>query len=192
MILCPWDSPDKNTFLQGIFPTEGLNPCLLCLLHWQAGSLPLAPPVKVKFAQSCSTHCDPTDCIVAGILQARILKWVAFPFSRGSSQPRDRTQVSPHCRWIFYQLSHKGSPKNTGVGSLPLLQLMFLTQELNWGLLYYRQILYQLSYEGSQTKNRTIIWPSNPTPGHIPWGNNAMYPTVHCSTIYNSQDLEAT
>ena len=47
--LCPWDSPGKNTgmdyhaFLQGIFPTQGLNPCLLCLLHWQVGSLPLAP-----------------------------------------------------------------------------------------------------------------------------------------------------
>ena len=34
------------------------------------------------------------DCIVHGILQARILEWVDFPFSRGSSQPRDRTQVS--------------------------------------------------------------------------------------------------
>ena len=43
---------------------------------------------------------------VHGILQARILEWVAFPFSRGSSKPRDRTQVYPHCRWILYQLSH--------------------------------------------------------------------------------------
>ena len=41
-----------------------------------------------------STLCDPMDCIVHGILQARILEWVAFPFSRGSSQPRDLTQVS--------------------------------------------------------------------------------------------------
>ena len=48
----------------------------------------------VKVAQSCPTPCDPVDCIVHGILQARILEWVAFPFSRGSSQPRDRTQVS--------------------------------------------------------------------------------------------------
>ena len=38
--------------------------------------------------------CDPMDCTIHGILQARVLKWVAFPFSRGSSQPRDRTQVS--------------------------------------------------------------------------------------------------
>ena len=39
----------------------------------------------VKVAQSCPTLCDPMDYIVHGILQARILEWVAFPFSRGSS-----------------------------------------------------------------------------------------------------------
>ena len=49
--------------------------------------------VKVKVAQSCPTLCDSMD-LVHRILQARILEWVAFPFSRGSSQPRDRTQVS--------------------------------------------------------------------------------------------------
>ena len=50
--------------------------------------------VKVKVTQSYPTLCDPMDCTVHGILQARILEWVALPFSRGSSQPRDRTQVS--------------------------------------------------------------------------------------------------
>ena len=50
--------------------------------------------MKVKVTQSCLTLCDPVDYSVHGILQARILKWVAFPFSSGSSQPRDRTQVS--------------------------------------------------------------------------------------------------
>ena len=44
---------------------------------------------KVKVAQSCSTLCNPVGCIVHGILRARILEWEAFPFSRGSSQPRD-------------------------------------------------------------------------------------------------------
>ena len=44
--------------------------------------------------QLCLTLCDPMDCWVHGILQARILEWVAFPFSRGSSQPRDQTQAS--------------------------------------------------------------------------------------------------
>ena len=49
---------------------------------------------KVKVAESYPTLCDPMDFTVHGILQARILEWVAFPFSRGSSQHRDRTQVS--------------------------------------------------------------------------------------------------
>ena len=49
-LLCPWDFPGKNTgvgchfLLQGIFLTQGSNLCLLCLLHWQADSLPLGPP----------------------------------------------------------------------------------------------------------------------------------------------------
>ena len=49
---------------------------------------------KVKVAQPFLTLCDPMDYTVHGIIQARILEWVAFPFSRGSSQPRDRIQVS--------------------------------------------------------------------------------------------------
>ena len=50
--------------------------------------------LKVKVAQSCPVPCNPMDYTVHGILQARILKWVAIPFSRVSSQPRDQTQVS--------------------------------------------------------------------------------------------------
>ena len=49
---------------------------------------------KRKSFSRVPTLCDPMDCTVHGILQARILEWVAFPFSRGSSQPRDWTQVS--------------------------------------------------------------------------------------------------
>ena len=45
--------------------------------------------VKVKVAQSCPTVCDPRNYTVREILQARTLEWVAFPFSKGSSQPRD-------------------------------------------------------------------------------------------------------
>ena len=48
---------------------------------------------------------------VHGILQARTLEWVAFPFSRGSSQPRDQSHGLPHGGQILYQLSHKGSPR---------------------------------------------------------------------------------
>ena len=51
-------------------------------------------PMKVKVAQSCLTLCSPTDYTIHGILPARILEWVAFPFSREFSQLRDQTQVS--------------------------------------------------------------------------------------------------
>ena len=49
---------------------------------------------EVKVAQLCLILCDLMDYIIHGILQARILEWVTFPFSGGSSQPRDQTQVS--------------------------------------------------------------------------------------------------
>ena len=64
--------------------------------------------------QWCPTLCDPMDCSlpgssVYGILQARILEWVAIPFSRGSSHPRDRTSVSCIGGWIFFlPLTHLG------------------------------------------------------------------------------------
>ena len=59
-----------------------------------------------EVAQSCLTLCDPVDCSppgssIHGILQARILEWVAISFSRGSSRPRDRTQVSCITRRCF-------------------------------------------------------------------------------------------
>ena len=54
---------------------------------------PWASQVKWK-SLTCPTLCDPMEYTVHGILQARILEWVAFPFSRGSSQSRDRSQVS--------------------------------------------------------------------------------------------------
>ena len=50
--------------------------------------------IEVKVAQSRPTLCNPIDYTVHGILQARILEWGAFPFSRGSSRPKDRTQGS--------------------------------------------------------------------------------------------------
>ena len=88
-----------------------------------------------------------------GILQARILEWVTIPSSRGSSQPRDQTQVSH----IATSLPAKpqGKPKNTGVGNLSLLQWIFLVQESNQGFLHCRWILYQLSHLGKPDTTRT-------------------------------------
>ena len=69
------------------------------LYHWATWEAP-RKKVKVKVTQSGPTLCELTDYIVHGILQARILEWVAFPFSKDRafpfslSQPRDTTQVS--------------------------------------------------------------------------------------------------
>ena len=103
--------------------------------------------VKVKVAQSCPTLCDPIDYTVHGILQAGILEWVAFPFSRGSSRPRDHTQVS-RVQVDSLPAEPQGKPKNTAAGSLSLLHGVFQTQESNWDFPHCRQILYKLSYEG--------------------------------------------
>ena len=76
--------------------------------------------MHVKLLQLCPTLCDPMDyslpgSSVHGILQARILEWVAMLSSRGSSQPRDRTHIS-YILWIgkqvLYHWGHLGSPKN--------------------------------------------------------------------------------
>ena len=68
-----------------------------------------------------------------GIFQARILKWVTMLSSRGSSQPKDQTR-SPALQVDSLPSEPLGKPKNIGVGSLSLLQGIFLTQESNWGL----------------------------------------------------------
>ena len=72
-------------------------------------SSPMDFELKVKVAQLCPTLFNPMDYILHRILQARILKWVAFCFSKGLSQARNRTQVSPNFRQILYQLSYQGS-----------------------------------------------------------------------------------
>ena len=63
------------------------------------------------------------DCTVHGILPARILEWVAFPFSRASSQPRDKTQVSHIVGGFFTEPQEK--PK----GKVPLGKVPFLVRE---------------------------------------------------------------
>ena len=76
---------------------------------------------KKLVIQSCPTFCEHIVCSlpgssVHGSSQARKLEWVAIPFSRVSSRPRDQTPGLPHCRWILYHLSHQGSPENEIVG----------------------------------------------------------------------------
>ena len=65
----------------------------------------------MKVAQLCSILCDPLDCTVHGIFQARILEWVAVPFSKGSSQSSDQIQISLTVSRFFTNLSYQGSPR---------------------------------------------------------------------------------
>ena len=105
--------------------------------------------------QSCPSLCDPVDCSPPGSsvhesLQARILEWVTMPSSRGSSQPR----IEPRSPALLADCLTSKPPrklKNTGVGSLTLLQGIFPSKELNQGLLHCRQIPYLLSYQRGPT-----------------------------------------
>ena len=83
-----------------------------------------------------------------GVLQARMLEWVAMPSSGGSSLPEIEPR-SPTLQVDSLPSEPPGKFKNTGMGSLFLLHGIFLTQELNWGLLHCKWILQQLSYQGS-------------------------------------------
>ena len=73
------------------------------------------------------------DYRVHGVLPARILEWVAFPSSRGSSQPIDQTQVSRIASRFFTSWASR-EPKKSELSSLSFLQQIFPTQELNWCL----------------------------------------------------------
>ena len=80
------------------------------------------------------------------------------PFSSPGDLPNSVIEPrSPALQVDSLPSEPQGKPKNTGVGSLSLLQQTFLTQELNWGLLHCRWILYQLSYQGIPNLKSTLI-----------------------------------
>ena len=107
--------------------------------------LELSLVLKVKVAPSCLTLCDPINYTVHGILQARMLEWYLFPSPGDLPKPGIKPR-SPALQADSLPAEPPGKPKNTGVSSLSLLQWIFLTQELNWGLLHCGQIFYQVSY----------------------------------------------
>ena len=84
----------------------------------------------MKITQLCLILYDPMGYTVHGILQARILERVYFPFFRGLSQPRDQTQVS-HTAGGFFTSWATRKAQEYCTGSLSLFQRIFLTQELN-------------------------------------------------------------
>ena len=138
-LLHPWDSAGKNTgvasnaLLQGVFPTQESDPHLLRLLHLQAGSSPPAPPGEPILELRMDRYRQ--------VLSLR--KWKLL--SGDSGRPNG----------LYTPWNSPG--QNAGVGSLPFLQGIFLpTQQSTWGLLHCRQILYQLSYQGSPKEKNQI------------------------------------
>ena len=96
--------------------------------QWQLSSVSLKHTVKV--ALSCPTLCNPMDYIVHGILQARILEWVAVPFSRGSSQPRGRTQVCHIAGRLFTSWATREAPKHMLSAQEMLAVFLLIRKEL--------------------------------------------------------------
>ena len=111
----PWGSAD---FHQGCDPRENKGKPHAFL--WTSLRNHIPSWVCAQLLQSHPTLCDPVDrsppgSLVHGILQARIVEWVAMPSSRGSSRPGDWTRICLcllHCKPILYPLSHLGSPIN--------------------------------------------------------------------------------
>ena len=127
------------SLLQEIFTTQGSNPGLL--------------------------HCRQILYRLRHQGSPRILEWVAYPFSKGSSRPRNQNQIL-HCRQILYQLSYQGSPKKAPL-STGILQARYWSglpcpppgnlpnPGIDPGVLHCRWILYHLSHQGNP---RILEW----------------------------------
>ena len=104
--------------------------------------------------------------------------WSGQPFPCPGDLPNPGTQPrSPTLQADSLPTEPQGKPKNTGVGSLSLLQRIFQTQEFNWDLLHCRQILYQLSYQGSP---------------HLPHCKSTFKSLLHCCFFFFKGDIPVT
>ena len=100
---------------------------------------------EVKVVQSCPTLCDPMDYTVHGILQARILEWVTFPFSRGSFQARDHTQVSRTAGRFF--TSWATAVKKVAQGSVVMEDLsVFIVVVVTWNYTFFMIQLHEATH----------------------------------------------
>ena len=107
-----------------------------------------------------STLCDPRHLCPWEFSRKEYWSGLQCPLPRGSSLAKDRIQIcNPALQLDFLLFEPPGKPKNTGMGSLSLLQGIFLTQESNQGLPHCRQILYQLSHQESP---RILEWVAYP------------------------------
>ena len=126
--------------------------------------------VKVKVTQLCPAVCNPMDYTFHGILQARILEWVAIPFSRGIFPAQGLNPHLLHCRQIVYRLTHQGNPalfllfqRKLGLGGsmLPVTRVPF--QESSPGTLISHlcdrslRDRYKCRQRGRQVKDNFLL-----------------------------------
>ena len=160
---------------------------------------------KVEVVQSCPTLCDPLDYRVHGILQARILEWVAFPFSRGSSWPRDQTQVFHIAGGFFTSWATREAQKDTCTPifivkesesesevaqSCPTLCYPMVCSLPGFsihGILQARILEWvTISFSRGSSWPRDRIWVS-----HIGGRRFNLWATGNSGMMYNSQDMES-
>ena len=121
---------------------------------WQLQRCPRAD-ILCLVIQWCLTLCDPMDYIAGQAPQnpwrfSRQEYWNGLPCPPPGDLPNPRIKLRSPTVWVDSLPSEpRGKPKNTGVGSLSLLQWVFPTQKLNQGFLHSRWIFYQLSYQGT-------------------------------------------
>ena len=134
------------------------------LSHWVMSRI----QVLYLVAQSCLTLCYPLDCSPPGSSAhgdspGKNTDWSVFPCLPPGDLPNPVIEAgSLTLQADSLPTEQAEKPNNPGVGSLSLLQGIFPTQESNWGLLHYKRILYQLSYQRSlrDTGQGTNLWSS--------------------------------
>ena len=141
------------------------------------GSHPTSGPdhMEVKVAWLCLTLCNPMDYRVHRILQVRVLEWAAVPFSKGSSQPKDRTQVSRiagrfFTNWVTREHELMKFPNLLSYLALGYLQVQYRNSKYICFLHVVHQ-LYNMPY---------LLWESKPTKTHT-------HTHTHTHTTVSSQ-----
>ena len=158
----PWDSPDKNTgvgchFLLQWMKVKSLSGVWLFATPWTAAHQ--APPSMGFSRQEYWSGVplpSPMEYTVHGILQARILEWVAFPFSRGSSQPRNRTQVSCFVGGFFTSWARKSTTPLFSRISQQMFWVWFLQESKHRQWALSLRLLSKLWHREVKCKQRAI------------------------------------
>ena len=160
-----------------------LIPCLMYLKFYQNLNVSMRLYWLVKWKLFSRVRLFATPWAIESMEFSRPEYWSEYPFFSTGDLPKPGIKPrSPTLEADSLPPEPQGKPKNTGVGSLSLLQWIFPTQELNRGLLHCRWILYQLRYQGSQLARTSII--NNSSKVCWVW---ILYPPIHaCDDLYSS------